>query len=296
MNARHQTLRGIIWALFGQSTFVIVWVLIKMIGARLPIFEVVFFRALFSLIILIPLTGWHHGSFKGNDWMTLFLRSLTGFIAMVMCFYAIVHMEIGNAVTLFNTLPIFVALLAPTLLDEHFSWKQFIFVLVAFIGIGLILKPDTSLFQSTGLLALGAGFLAAFAMICIRKLRCTDSVLIITLYFTAFTTLCAAPIALYQFVWPTLTEWFILGAIGVLVTVAQLALTRSYRFAPAATIAPFGYITVVESYIAGLIIFAEIPDLLSTIGAIVVIIGGTGVMFAAPKIGRIPGSTCGART
>jgi len=282
--------------LAAQLLFVAVWSAIKHLGGRLPLFELVFFRAAISLVVLLPLTGWRHRSFKGNALVTLFLRAFFGFLGMVFGFYALTHMEMGNAITLFNTFPIFVALLAPPLLDESFSRLQFAFVLVAFVGIAMILKPNADIFQGASLYALLGGIMAALSMVCIRKLRMTDSVLIITLYFTAFTAIVSAPLAAIQFVKPMASEWGYLIFIGVAVTFAQLSLTRAYRYATAATIAPFSYISVVGSYIAGLAFFFEVIDLWSAVGAAIIIAAGTGVMLSAPRAQEVPGSIPAART
>ncbi len=296
MKRPRRTTTGIILMCLSQILFVCSWTTIKIVGQRLPLFEIILFRALFSLIILAPLTHWHMGTFRGVGWITIFLRSLTGMAAMILAFYAIIHIEIGNASTLFNTLPIFVAILAPALLGESFRWIQFALVLVAFGGIALILKPDADVFQGISLYALLAGFLAALSMICIRRLRRTDSVLTITLHFTLFTFVVSLPFAISHFIWPTPKEWALLILIGVVVTFAQIMLTRAYHFGRAATIAPFSYVSVIGAYVAGLLFFSEIPDWLSLVGAVIVVIAGIGVMLAAPAEQKVPGSTPGART
>ena len=282
--------------LAAQLLFVAVWSAIKYLGGRLPLFELIFFRAAISLAILLPLTHWRHKSFKGHGWITLFLRAFFGFLAMTFGFYAITHMEMGNAISLFNTFPIFVALLAPSLLDESFSRLQFVFVLVAFVGIAMILKPNTDILQGASIYPLLAGILAALSMICIRKLGRTDSVLIITLYFTAFTAMASAPLAAIQFVRPTASEWSYLIFIGVAVTFAQLFLARAFKHAAASTIAPFSYISVIGSYIVGLLLFSEMTDLWSAAGAAIIIAAGIGVMLSAPPKQRVPGSIPAVRT
>ncbi len=291
-----KTARGIIWMILAQIVFVTTWTAIKTLGKRLPLFEIIFFRAFFSSLILLPLTHWRIGTFRGHDWITIFLRSLTGVAAMIAAFYTMIHIELGNAATLLNTLPIFVAILAPSLLGEPFRRRQFLFVLIAFAGILFILKPDAELVQGNSLIGLLAGFLAALAMLCLRKLRHTDNVLTITLHFTLFTALVCLPFMLRHFIWPTREEWFWLAFIGFFVTFAQLFMARAYHFGRASTIAPFAYISVIGSYIAGLVFFTEVPDLLSAIGSAVVIVGGVGVMLTAPPAQHIPGSTPGART
>jgi len=287
--------KGILCMVVAQSIFVLAWTVIRYVGKTLPVFEITFFRAAISLAILLPLTHIKHGSLKGKSWATLTLRSVTGFIAMVLSFYAMINMEFGNAVTLFNTLPIFVALLAPSLLGEPFRRNQFILVIIAFVGIITMLRPDKGIFDIASLCALLAAFLAAIAMTSIRKLRKTDSIFIITLYFTAFTTIMSAPFAFMNFVWPTSIQWLCLIYIGVSVTFAQLLLAHAYHLGKASIIAPFSYVSVLGSFTIGILFWGELPDLTTTIGAIVVVVAGIAVMLVSAPTQKVPGSTPGVR-
>ena len=281
--------------IIAQSIFVLVWTAIRYVGERLPVFEITFFRAAISLIILLPITHLKHGSLKGKSWPALVLRAVAGFVAMALSFYAMINMEFGNAVTLFNTLPIFVALLAPSLLGEPFRKIQFILVIIAFVGIITILKPGEGLLDPISLCALLAAFLAALAMICIRKLRKSDSIFIITLYFTAFTTIASIPLAIMDFVWPTPAEWFWLIFIGTFVTLAQLLLAHSYHLGRASIIAPFSYVSVLGSFAMGVFFFQEMPNIWTIIGAITVVVAGIAIMIVSSPPQKVPGSTPGVR-
>ncbi len=278
--------RGICWMLAAETVYVATWCAIKKLGGRLPLFEIVFFRAFFSLFVLLPLTYWRHRGFRARARWPLFLRSLFGFLAMFSSFYAMIHLRMGNASTLINTMPIFVALLATLLLHEPFGRRQFAFVLVAFVGIGLILKPDAGILEGPALIGLFSGVMSALAMIYLRRLHATDSTLIITLYFTAFSAACALPLAIRSFQMPTPVEWAWLVSIGTAITFAQLFMTRAYKFGHASSIAPFAYSAVILSYLAGLIFFEEVPDGWSLAGTAIIVASGVGVMLTAPMARR----------
>lgn len=284
--SRHALVAGILWMVAAQLLFVAAWTSVKVLGARLPVFELVFFRAFISLLVLILLAILRERSIKGKNYRALLFRSVFGFIAMTLAFYAMIEMEIGNAATLFNTLPIFVAILAPVLLGESFSIRKLILVIAAFAGIALILKPDIDIIRGISLLALVAGFLGALAMIYVRKLADTDSPLIITLYFTAVTTAGSAPMAALDFVPPTIPEWTWLVLIALALTFAQLFMTKAYTYGHASTIAPFSYVSVIGAYVSGLLFFGEVPDAFSIIGAAVIIGSGIGIMLSSPTTAK----------
>lgn len=280
--ASSRTTAGVLFMLTAQLLFVAVWSLVKHLGLRLPVLEIVFFRSLFSLAFLVPLVFRMVGSFRANDLGTVLLRSFLSFLSMVLSFWAMVHMAIGDAVTLVNTLPIFVALFAPSVIGERFDRRQFALVLVAFAGIALIAKPTSGLVTFVALAALGSGLLSSFSTLLIRKLADTDHALVITFYFTAFSVAASAPFAFSGFVMPARAEWLGLAAIGVAVSLGQVLLTTAYRYATASTIAPFGYFAVIGSYVSGLLFFGEVPDMGSGLGALTVVAAGVAILLTAP--------------
>ncbi|MFA5812667.1 MAG: DMT family transporter [bacterium] len=287
MSAR-DIVKGIAWMLGAEALFVASWCAIKFLGGRLPLFEIVFFRALLSLFVLVPLTYFRLGHFRFHDRRALFMRSFFGYLAMFSSFYAMIHLRLGNASTLINTMPIFVALFSTVLVREPFSRRQFLFILIAFAGISMILKPDAGILSRPSLIGLFAGVMSALAMIGLRKLHSTDTTMIITLYFTAFSALVSVPMALYKFIWPTPYEWIWLIFIGAVITFAQLFMTRAYKYGNASTIAPFSYASVIGAFVAGLILFGEVPDIWSIGGAVVIVASGIGVMLAAPRARKGP--------
>ncbi|MFH1875213.1 MAG: DMT family transporter [Pseudomonadota bacterium] len=277
--------KGVFAMVLAQLFFVAAWASIKFLGNRLPLVEIIFFRGFISLIILMPLTYYFHRTFKGKHWTNIFLRCLTGFGAMCCAFYAMVNSQIGNVVTLLNTLPIFMAFLAPLMLKEPFRQLQFVFVVIAFGGISMILKPGLNILHSVSIYALLAAFLATLSLVYTRKLRESDSVYIISFHFALFVSVVIAPLALRNFIWPTFGEWVWLLAMGTTITAAQLFLVQAFHHEKASTVAPFGYISVIGSYLIGLIFFAEVPDVWSIVGAIIIVGAGVGIMQISPPVG-----------
>lgn len=263
-----------------EILFACAWAIIKWAGSYFSVFEVVFFRATLSLAILIPFMIVRGSSFKGKNNRLLLLRSLFGFLGVATSFTAMIYMNLGNASVLLNTFPLFVAILAPLLINEKFRRLNFIFVIVAFAGIWMLTKPTRHIFQDISLLGLMSGIFAALSVICVRRLTLTDSSAVITLYFTAFTAIASIPFAIRDFAWPTPFEWLLLIVMGTAVTAGQLLMTKAYSYGRAATLSPFAYISVVCAYIFGILLWNDIPDTLSVIGALLVISTGIGITIS----------------
>ncbi|MFH1654140.1 MAG: DMT family transporter [Pseudomonadota bacterium] len=278
-----------------QLGFVIAWSLIKKVGVKIPLFEVIFFRGLISLPLLFLLAkSSGHLRLKINSPIPLLLRCIFGISAMICYFYSLTKLAIGDAATLTNTAPIFIAILSPLMLKESVSKKQFWFIAIAFGAVILILKPGWGVIQVGAIFAVASGLFAALSQIQIRKLKNRDNPFTITIYFTIFVILVSVVPAMGKFVMPSLKEWIFFGIIGLATTLSQLMMTKAYHLADASFIAPFGYTSVIFSYCAGIILWMEVPDVVSIVAALIIISCGVAIMLTSR--GRVPGPTPVVRT
>ncbi len=270
--------------ILAEFIFACGWAMIKWVGGRMPVFEVVFFRALLSLIILVLIMFWRGSSFYGKNHKLLFLRSVFGFLGIVTSFFAMIKMNLGNASILLNTFPLFVAIFAPIFIREKFSRINFIFVTLAFVGIIFIIKPTHHIFENVAFLGLLSGICASFSVLAVRRLTLTDTSSVITFYFTLFTSIASIPFIINKFVMPTTFEWMLLLGIGFAVTIGQLLMTKAYSYANAAIISPFAYISVILAYIFSIVIWNQVPDILSIVGGTLVIISCSAISVIEGKI------------
>lgn len=282
---------GIILMIAATFFVAVGWVGVKILGEHLPISEIVFTRTLVGLIILIPLTRMKVGSLLGTNRKLLLIRGIMGLIGMMLAFYAMTKMSLGNASILLNTFPLFVALFSPFLLKESSNPRVLLLALVAFIGIGLVLKPSADILNGASLAGLAAGVAVAFAMISIRKLHATDSTWIIALWFSGVITLGALPLTAIEFIVPTWREILIILLTGSILTLSQLFMTKAYRYASADIIAPFAYLSVIWSYTADILIWDKVPDMWSAVGTAIIIGAGIGIILISRKPVIRPGAT-----
>src|SRR5688572_23131722 len=100
-------------------------------------------------------------------------RSGFGTVSMLLTFYALgqADLAIGDAVTLFATAPLFIALLAPVFLKETTDAKLWALLLIAFTGVALIAGPHFQIDARPAMAALSAAFFSAFAMLFLRIMR-----------------------------------------------------------------------------------------------------------------------------
>ena len=89
-------------------------------------------------------------------------------------------------------------------------------------------------------------------------------------------------------VMPNIQECWLLGAIGLLGTLAHLLMTWSLRFAPSATLAPMQYLEIPIATVIGFLIFAYLPNGLAALGITITILAGLYVVYREHGIGKRP--------
>lgn len=253
------------------ASFAVMSTCAKILGAQMPPEEVAFFRAALTGLLVLPFALRLPTPLFGRRRRALFLRGLFGSASLILGFYAVTRMPLGDAILLWQTSVFFVPLLTVIVLRERVEPSILGYSALAFLGCGLILKPELSTFNLGGIAALGAGLGVALVAITVRALHATESSLTIIWCFGFYSALISVVLFGHTFRAPTPPELPLIAAIGVFGTIGQLLFTESFRFAPAATVQPYLFLQVVAGATLGWLLFDEVPDGMSLIGAAIII-------------------------
>jgi drug/metabolite transporter (DMT)-like permease len=250
--------------------------LVRLASVHMPNEQVVFFRNLFGLLVLLPVV-WQRGG--RIDLRTAYpglhlVRSLFGLAAMYCFFYALSILPLANAVLLNFTAPLFIPFVAMLWLGERASPRIWAAILIGFTGILFILKPGNGLYIRGALIGLASGAFAAVAMVSLRKLSATEPALRVVVYYGVICTLVSLLPALWSWqpVAPQLLA--VLAGAGAFATMGQYLLSRGYGCAPAAQIAPFTYTSVVFAAGYGWLFWRELPGWTTAGGTLLVALAG----------------------
>jgi drug/metabolite transporter (DMT)-like permease len=250
--------------------------LIRLSSLQLPNEQVVFFRNLFGLLVLLPVV-WQRGEridLKTDyPWLHL-LRSLFGLAAMYCFFYALSVLPLANAVLLNFTAPLFIPFVAMLWLGERASLRIWTAIIIGFTGVLFILKPGGEIYVRGALTGLASGAFAAVAMVSLRKLSATEPALRVVVYYGVICTLVSLLPAVWSWQAVDLHLLAVLAAAGVFATLGQYLLSRGYGCAPAAQIGPFTYTSVVFAAVYGWLFWQEIPGWGTAGGTLLVAIAG----------------------
>jgi drug/metabolite transporter (DMT)-like permease len=200
------------------------------------------------------------------------LRGIVGFIALFFYFWALPQIDLGTAVMLNYTAPIFAVLASLILGHEKISNSVKSIIAVAFAGVYLLISPHWDIKPAPMLAGLLSGCLAGIVHVLIRQTPKEEKPLMIIFYFTVSSTV-GSCLMLGHFPWvgPTMKEWFWLALVTVSSFGGQVLLTHSLKSAPVSVVSPFGYITPVLGMLIGWLIWKESPTAMSLVGSAVVI-------------------------
>ena len=266
---------GIFFIIMFSIAGALVAVLVKQVR-HIPLMEIMLFRNIPTMIILPILLKKMNISFFGNNKPMLWFRGFIGVLAMLTSFYTFTAMPLTDATTIQQLRPFFIFFFSGIFLKEKLYSQQILFYLLAFLGGLLVIKPGLRIDIFPAMIALLAAIFMATAHVTLRHLRLTDHPFVIINYFAYISGFISLMILLFQksFVFPNLTDLFILILLGLIALLTQFALTKAYQLAPANLISLYTYSQIIFATIFGLLFFKEIPDLFSAGGASFIIISG----------------------
>ncbi len=259
-------IRGALNILINGLCMVIGTAMIKHVAAMVPEMVVILARHLVAVACFAPIL-WSRGirdmrprNPGAHFWRAVF--GLGGFSAFT---YSVTHLPLSDAVAIAFTQPIWSTLLGAVVFRERLGSLQVLAVLGGFAGVLLMLKPAGS-FEPMMLVGLAGALLTSIAMALVKRLSSNEPPEQIAFWFlVAATCLTIVPAASTWTSLPRSTLPWLLG-IGILAGVGQLALTRGYQLGRFSTMAMVDFARLPMSVAVGLVVFQEMPDLLSALG------------------------------
>lgn len=264
--------RAIVLMILSGLAFALMGAMVKFAGP-IPLAEKVLFRNMVSLFIAFISLKKSGASMFGKKENQKFLlsRSMLGLSGVLLYFYAINNINLGNSAILNKLSPFFVTIFAALFLKEKISKIQIPALFVVFIGAVLIIKPTTNFDLVPSLAGVASAICAGGAYTLVRYLKNKENPATIVFYFSLVSVIGMIPLTAMNFVMPTARQAAFLVMIGVFAAMGQFTLTYAYKMAPASEVSIFNYMSVVFSAIVGLVLFKEVMDPLSMVGTSMII-------------------------
>jgi len=232
-----------------------------------------FSHLIFVLALFVPQTGWRIVLTKRPG--VQFFRSCMLITSTFLFFTAIKFVPIAQAASISFTAPLIVVILAGPMLGEKVTLSRVLAVIVGFIGVLVVIRPGAAVFQWASLLIVGSASCFAVYQVLTRRVAGFDAPETSVVYSALVGSVLMS--AIVPFSWTTPDSWIdvlLLGSLGVLGGLGHYCVARAMTYAPANFLSPFQYWQMVGSVAVGYLMFAEVPDAFTWLGAALIIAAG----------------------
>ena len=285
-----RTLRGIGLLVLAGLISTVMMVLVRLLGADLHPFEINFFRNVFSLLVLAPVTlryGLQHLRTP-----RLGLHAVRGVIngaAQLMMFLAVIMIPLANVTALSFTAPLFTTVTAVIVLGEIIRVRRITALAVGFAGTWVILRPGVIEVEFGSILVLLGSLAWSISMIVVKILSRSDSSIGITFYGFLFSLPITLIAAIPYWETPTLAELAWLAAIGVFATLLHLCFNQAIKEADLTVLLPFDFTRLIWAAIIGYLVFAEAPSIWTWAGGAMIFVAATYLAIRESRRTGAPG-------
>lgn len=281
---------GVLYMLLSALISALNGALAKILSDDMSALEIVFFRNMIGVFLILYALKHTPPKLSGGKFHLLITRGLFGFSAMILFFYTITTIPLGEAITLNKTSPFFVSILAYYLLGEKLNPLTLIALLIGFLGVILIAKPFGMSFSYEHILGILGGFFAAAAYTTIKKIKDIYDSRVIVLSFVGIGTLLPALLFIVapyvnaptglsflfpEFVLPnSLQLWFLIAFMALMSTLSQWLLTKAYSAKNLSVVGVISYTNIPFAIGFGFLLGDSFPNLLTFIGITLIVAGG----------------------
>lgn len=263
--------RGVILMAMATLVVSVMHVMIRELSREMHAFEIAFFRNLVTLAFMAPMilssgpATWR----TSHPWLHT-LRGIIGAFAILTWFNSLSMVPVATATALSFAAPVFITIAAALVLKESVGPRRWAAVFFGFVGAMIILRPGLLEIDFGAVLVLVSTVFWAASLTIVKLVSKDDSSVTIVFYAALFSTPISLIAAWPVWVWPDASQYVRLIAIGSLATVAHLCLTQAFREADASVVMPIDFCRLIVTTFLGWIIFTEMPDVWTFVGAVVI--------------------------
>ena len=256
----------------------------KSLTINFPVWEAIFFRAISGSIISLFLV-YRSGvaSIKTIKPIRHFVRAFSAVGCVVLYVFGIKYLLLSENIAIAHSAPIIAALLAVPILGEKIGTHRILAIIIGFIGVLIIIKPGTDLFQLKSLLPIGSAFFMAAVYLSTRSLMNTETSTSIVFYYSfalLFTSIIFFP---SDFIIPDIFNLTLALSLGIMGSLGHYFMSQAAKHADVAVTSPFEYTSFIFVGIMGYLFFNEIPSNSVVIGALLIIFSGIYVAYRERK-------------
>lgn len=267
---------GALLALLAFAIFATHDVIVKTLGAVYSPFQIVFFSVMFGfpLITLMLIRDPTPGTLRPNHpWWTL-ARTVATVITGFTAFYAFAVLPLAQTYAILFAAPLLITVLSIPILGETVRLRRWIAVIVGLCGVIIVLRPGVTDINQGHVAALVAAISSSFASIIVRKIGRDERSAVLLLYPMLANFVVMGAILPFVYVPMPVLHLAGLGVMSALAFIASALIIAAYKAAEAVIVAPMQYSQIIWATLFGTLLFDEVPDTMTLVGAAIVIASG----------------------
>lgn len=248
----------------------------KWLTAHYPPMQIIFLRNLLALpmvgAIALSIGGWTALQSR-HLWIHL-LRGLLMVGAAYTFFLGLKILPLAEATSLVFAAPIFITALSVPLLGEHVGWRRWIAVIIGFVGVLIIVRPGAATFQPASIFVIATAIFYALFMISARWIARDENFWTMMFFVVLFPMLFSGLIVPLQWEGLQMSHLPLILGMAVFGNLGVTLIGHAFRLGSAAVVAPFDYTALIWASVLGWLVWDEIPEIWTYIGAAVIIVSG----------------------
>lgn len=274
--------------------------IIKWLSPDMALHQITLFRSGFALLAVMVIVRLEGGlvRLKTQRPVLHLLRGSMLVVANMFFFVGLAAMPLAETVSLFFTAPLFICILSQPVLGEKVGLRRWFVIVVGMIGVLIMLRPGSEVFQLVSLLPIMAALCYAAMTMMTRKLGIRESGGALTFYIQVAFILISSLVGLFigdgkldqsdnpslhflsrAWFWPDLGQLQLLLLCGLIVALGGYLMSQAYRLGEAPAVAPFEYASLPFALVVGYYLWGDWPDWPAFIGTGLIIGSGLLVMY-----------------
>jgi len=253
---------------------------------ELNVFEIMELRSVLGFLMLYPLVHRNGGlaTMKTSRPLQHIGRNLVHYAGQLGWFFALTLIPLGQVVAIEFTMPIWTAILAATFLGERMTVSKISAIVLGIVGVIVIVRPATGAINPGQLIALAAavGFGISIAMM--KSLTRTETTLAIVFWMAVIQGATGFLPSIYFWTWPSAYTWGWIVVIALCGTFSHFCMARAMLYADATVVVPMDFLRVPLTAAAGWLIYGERLDMLTVLGATLILTGNLLNLKAAEPV------------
>ena len=271
------TLKAALWMSGAIASFSTMAVAGREASAQLDTFEIMMYRSLIGVIVVVALAG-ATGSWREINRDSLgahLVRNLAHFTGQNLWFYAVTVIPLAQVFALEFTSPLWVIVLSPLILGERLTFVRGIAAIMGFIGILIVARPDMAGINAGVITAASSAIFFALTIMFTKRLTRTQTITCILFYLTTMQVVMGLAAAGYDgdIALPDAASLPYVVMIGFAGLLAHYCMTNALAIAPATVVVPIDFIRLPAIAVIGMLLYNEAVDMWVFLGALIIFAG-----------------------